>query len=335
MESMMRFIYTDPSYREMGELKNSTLDIEVGKYGDATNDYQLEVSIPSWDRDFNKGSIFFSEESEFGGIIEGKKVDTSKNTIVFKGKTFRGLLEKEYVQPPDGQAYYNANGEANTLINELIKGKFGSLFCVDNVGLSDITVNYQIRDINLLEALEKMLSKADIPSRLDISFYSGKVHLQAIPIVDLSELLQYDNSYGVTMIAETPSNSYNHILALGKGELTERLRVNLFLQNDGTWATNENSNLKGLDRKTYLYNNTNEEDTSKLIESGIDACVKANGTESISVNFTTDEASLFDIVGALEEITGLGFKQPITKKILKATITNSITTAKFEYKVGD
>ena len=68
----------------------------------------------------------------------------------------------------------------------MIKDRFGSLFCVDNIGLSDITVNYQIRDLNLLEALEKMLSKADIPSRLDINFYNGQVHLQAIPIVDLN-----------------------------------------------------------------------------------------------------------------------------------------------------
>ena len=99
--------------------------------------------------------MFFSNESEFGGIVEGKKVDTSKNTITFSGSTFRGILEKEYVQPSNGQAYFNASGEANTLINTLIKDRFGSLFCVDNVGLSDITVNYQIRDINLLEAFGK------------------------------------------------------------------------------------------------------------------------------------------------------------------------------------
>ena len=96
---------------------------------------------------------------------------------------------------------------------------------LDNVGLSDINVNYQIRDLNLLDALEKMLYKADIPSRLDIVFHDGKVHIQAIPIVDLSELLQYDKSYGITMIAQTPESSYNHIIALGKGELTERLRL--------------------------------------------------------------------------------------------------------------
>mgnify|MGYP000388167455 CR=1 FL=1 len=58
--------------------------------------------------------------------------------------------------------------------------------------------------------------KQYIPSRLDIVFHDGKVHIQAIPIVDLSELLQYDKSYGITMIAQTPESSYNHIIALEK-----------------------------------------------------------------------------------------------------------------------
>ena len=94
------------------------------------NDYSLEISINAWDKAFNKGSIFYSSESEFGGIIDSKKVDTSKNVIVFTGKTFRGMLEKEYIQPPEGQAYFVARGEANSVINELIGDNFDSLFTV-------------------------------------------------------------------------------------------------------------------------------------------------------------------------------------------------------------
>ncbi len=331
----MKFIYTNDKYEELGVLKNSSIDFEIGKYDVASNDYQMSISIGSWNREFDKGSLFYCQECEFGGILDGKKVDTSKSSITFKGKTFRGLLEKEYVQPPDGQAYYVANGEANQVIDNLIHGKFNNLFVVDNVGLSDIGVNYQIRDLNLLDALEKMLLKADIPSKLEITFYDKKVHLQAVPIVDLSELLRYDNSYGISMISEKAISKYNHIVALGKGELTERIRVNLFLQDDGTWNTSENAKYAGLKRKTYLYDNSNEEDESKLIESSIEATEKANGTDNLNINFTTDEASLFDYVGSKEEITGIEVKEQITKKVLKVTISGIISHCKFEYKVGD
>ena len=109
----MKFIYTNDKYEELGVLKNSSIDFEIGKYDVASNDYQMSISIGSWNREFDKGSLFYCQECEFGGILDGKKVDTSKNSITFKGKTFRGLLEKEYVQPSNGQAYYVANGEAN------------------------------------------------------------------------------------------------------------------------------------------------------------------------------------------------------------------------------
>ena len=105
----MKFIYTNDKYEELGVLKNSSIDFEIGKYDVASNDYQMSISIGSWNREFDKGSLFYCQECEFGGILDVKKVDTSKNSITFKGKTFRGLLEKEYVQPPDGQAYYFAN----------------------------------------------------------------------------------------------------------------------------------------------------------------------------------------------------------------------------------
>lgn len=332
---IVKFYYTDNKLKEQGILKNASIDIEVGKYGIASNDFELQLAINLWDRVFNKDSIFYIMDTEFGGIVGPKKVDTSKNSITLKGKTFRGLLEKEYVQPPNGQAYYVAKGEANKIINDLIGNKFGSLFVVDNVGLSDITVNYQIRDINLLEALEKMLYNADIKSRLDISFHDNQVHIQALPIVDLSELLQYDQSYGITMIAETQTNSYNHILALGKGELTDRLRINLYLQDDNTWNIQENSSYSGFKRITYKYDSTSEEDESKLIENAIEAVEKANGTSNLDVSFTSDDAELFNIVGAKEEITQMSFKEQITKKILKATVSGIIANCKYEYKVGD
>lgn len=329
------FIYTDSNYMELGYLK-ATVDIEIGQYGIASNDFQVTLSTVNRDVSFDNGSLFYCPDSEWGGMLDNKSVDTSTNQISFMGKTWRGLLEKEYIQPPNGQAYLIMQKEANTAIEELISGRFGDLYVVDNIGLSDIQVNYQIRDYNLLQALEKMLYRADIPSRLDIRFYDGQVHLQAIPIVDLSELLQYDNSYGLAMTAQTASKTYNHILALGKGELTERIRVNLYLKKDGSWSTNvKDSYYKGFERITYKYDNTSEEETTELINGAIEAVTEANGTDTLSISFTSDDADLFDIVGAKEEITGISFKEQITQKILKGTLNGDMSSLSVEYKVGE
>ena len=81
----MKFIYTNDKYEELGVLKNSSIDFEIGKYDVASNDYQMSISIGSWNREFDKGSLFYCQECEFGGILDGKKLDTSKNSITFKG----------------------------------------------------------------------------------------------------------------------------------------------------------------------------------------------------------------------------------------------------------
>lgn len=329
------FLYTDSNYNELGYFTKCEIDVEIGRYGQSSNDFELTLSSLNLDFNLDEGSLFYAVDTEWGGIIQSKKVDTSSNKLTFKGKTWRGLLEKEYIQPPNGQAYYVASGEANSFIQNVISKRFDDLFVVDNVGLSDITVDYQIRDINLLKALEKTLYKADIPSRLDIKYYDRKVHLQAIPIVDLSELLQYDNSYGLSMIAETPTKGYNHIIALGKGELTDRLRVNLYLKKDGTWTTSSNTVYKGFARKTYIYEDVNCEDVNELTDNAINKVMEENGTSTLSISFSSDDSELFDIVGAKEEITGLSFKEQITQKILKASFNNDIKKIEIQHKVGD
>ena len=47
---IMKFIYTDSNYTELGVLKNTSIDFEVGKFKTATNDYSLEISINAWDK---------------------------------------------------------------------------------------------------------------------------------------------------------------------------------------------------------------------------------------------------------------------------------------------
>lgn len=324
----LEFIYTDKNYKELGCLKNATLDLEIGKYGTSQNDFELTVSSSNRDVEFDDGSLFYCENTEYGGIINHKKVNTSDNSITFIGKTFRGLFEKEYIQPEDGQEYLKLNDEANTCINTLIGNRFNDLFVVDEIGESGINIKYDVRDLNLLEALEKALGNAN--AKLDIKHQTdGKVHLKALLINDLSNTLQYDNNYQVNMTVETKDKPYNHILALGKGELLERLRVNLYLQKDGSWGTYEY--YMGIDRKTYKHEDVNIDDETELKEKAIEKVNELNGTDKLDIAFSSDNAELFDIVGAKEEITGISFKQSITQKILK--ITND--KIEISYKVGD
>ena len=325
----LEYIYTDASYNELGYLTHFDADIEIGKYNVSKNDFELTSSLEDRDPLFTVGSLFYKEDSEVGGIIQRLKINTSGNTITMIGPTFRGLLEKEYIQPPTGSAYLSLNAEANTCINTLIGDRFDGLFVVDNIGASNINVKYNVRDINLLQALEKALGASN--ARLCIKHkIDGKVHLYAEKINDLSDTLQYDNDYQIDMIVKTKSRPYNHILCLGKGELLNRLRVNLYLQSNGSWRES-NETYKGLSRKTYKHEDVNVEDRAELIKNAIEKVAEANESDTLEISFDADDAELFDIVGAKENVTGISFKEPITQKIIKI----SDDGIEISYKVGD
>lgn len=325
----LEYIYTDSNYNELGYLTHFDADVEIGEYNVSKNDFELTLSLEDRDPLYTIGSLFYKEDTEIGGVIQRLKINTSDNTITMIGPTFRGLLEKEYVQPPTGSTYLILNSEANTCINTLIGDRFDGLFVVDNIGASNINVRYDVRDINLLQALEKALGASN--ARLCIRHQiDGKVHLWAEKINDLSDTLQYDNDYQIGMIVKTESKPYNHILALGKGELLDRLRVNLYLQIDGSWSES-NQIYTGLDRKTYKHEDVNVNDRAELIKNATEKVVESNESDTLEISFDADDAELFDIVGAKENITGISFKEPITQKIIKI----SDGDVSISYKVGD
>lgn len=323
------YIYTDADYNELGYLSHFDADVEIGKYGISKNDFELTLSLEDRDPLFTVGSLFYKENTELGGVIQQLKINTSDNTITLIGPTFRGMLEKEFIQPSADSAYLTLNAEANACISALIGDRFDDFYTVENVGASNINVRYDVRDINLLQALEKALGASN--ARLCIRHQiDGKVHLCAEKISDKSSTLQYDNDYQIGMIVKTESKPYNHILCLGKGELLNRLRVNLYLQTDGSWSES-NQVYTGLDRKTYKHEDVNVEDRAELIKNAIEKVADANESNTLDISFEADDAELFDIVGAKEKITGVSFKESITQKIIKI----SDGDISISYKVGD
>lgn len=320
----MELIYTNPNYKELGILKQPTLDLEIGKYDVATNDFELSLDMELWDSSFTYGSLFYCEGTEYGGIVKRIKVDTASDKITFKGYTFRGLLQKEYVQPPNPteNAYLVLNCGANEALNTMIDERFDDLFIVDDIQDVSIKVDYSVRDINLLEACEKVLNTGG--ARLSITHKEdGRVHLKANLVKDLSDKIQYDKNYQLNMVVETADEQYNHVLALGQGELTERLRINLYKNVLGEWTEDESqAYYRGINRKTYKYDDTSSETRDALLENVMKKIKELETSDSLEIAFDSDNAELFDIVGAKEDITGINFKQPIQQKILKISNEN-------------
>ena len=161
-----------------------TLDMA---YGADENDFECTI-----DRDAHcceKGYYLYVEGEEYGGIIDRIRVNTEKDEIIYKGRTWHGVLEGKVICPDPGLDYLVLNGEANEVLQEII----------DRIGLSDLfvassedsginIVSYEMnRYIKGYTGIKKMLK--EFGGKLRIRWVDGMVELSALSIVFTSPSL--------------------------------------------------------------------------------------------------------------------------------------------------
>lgn len=147
-------IYTDSSGLPQGELHKYSIDLDIGK----DNDFQIGMNLKN--HCMSHGSIWYVENTEYGGIVDDVKIDTKKNKVYYSGRAFRGILEKKIIEPESGQDYYIVSGDANRILEQLIeKVGLSDLFIVpaDDAGIK-ISSNQFERYTDMYAGIKKMLS---------------------------------------------------------------------------------------------------------------------------------------------------------------------------------
>lgn len=333
----MDIIYTDRNLKQLGYLEQRvSIDMEVGTYlSGSKNDFEITIPADMWETSFDKGSIIFedTESSEFGGRIQGKTSDTAVNKVILYGFTWRGLISKQYVKPPSGQAYYLARGDANAFLREMLDNSFDGLI-VGNLEDAGIEINRDLRYTNKLEAIEKTLKDVGYRISIHMDVSHKRAVVSAVPIKDFSSSTEYSNDYGYALKAKDIENGYNHCICLGKGELTERTVIELFRLQDGTITTDEDRanahGITGLNRRTMIYDYSSAENEDNLIQGGMDRLKENNDTRSLEIS-NVDHVDIGDIVGAKDRITDIYMQKEVTSKV----ITGNMNRTKIQYKVGD
>lgn len=321
----MDLIYTNTSLEDVGVLKDYTFDLA---FGSDENDF--EITINSNKHCCSAKCLLYIEGTEYGGIIDGVRVVTKDESLVYFGRTWHGVLDSKILEPDAGEDYLIVSGEANTVIGELI-GRIGlsDLFTasIDDSGLT--ISSYKIdRYITAYSGIKKMLDT--VSGKLKFTFRDGKVSISAVPIVDYSHDEQFDNDQ-VEMDIKKTENPTNHLICLGKGELSERQVIHLYADAEGNIS--ENQTFTGIDEVAAKYDYSNVESLEELKKSGIEKLKGYWSSNTAKMDFDAEITvyDVGDIIGAKEIITGTLVKERITKKIV--TIKNGETN--IEYKVGD
>ena len=225
---MIDLVYTDRNGIEQGIINAYGLDLA---YGSDENDFELTLPI---DKQLDMRSFVYLDGTEWGGIVRGGKESTLDENPVYvaTGKTWHGILASTFVCPASGEDYVTVSGEANAVLGSVLE--YVGLADVFDASSEDsgIEVSHRFeRFTDCYSGIRKMLNASG--AKLKIDKQPGcKPTLYAAPIssyVDTDEACRY----GYKIEWGTP---VNHLICLGKGELSERTVIHLYATRAATSA---------------------------------------------------------------------------------------------------
>lgn len=317
-------IYTDSNRLPQGEVHNYSIDLDIGK----DNDFQISMNLKN--HCMSHGSIWYVENTEYGGIVDDVKIDTKKNIVYYSGRAFRGILEKKIIEPESGQDYYIVSGDANRILEQLIeKVGLSDLFIVpaDDAGIK-ISNNQFERYTDMYAGVKKMLS--GVNAKLVCTATSEtKVQISATKIEDLSEKYEYSDDYGMQVIFEQNRGGVNHLICLGGGKLAERTVIHLYVDKSGNIG--DTQYYTGISEITEIYDYGNVESDEEFRKQGIQKLNELKNRDSLTAQFDKLDVDIGDIVGGKNRQTGVTMKEVISSEIVK--IKNDRCTV--TYKVGE
>lgn len=331
----MELIIADEQRMEVAYLSSSaTLDLDLSYESDnkdGINDCELTVE----DNSIEYGYYIFCPGTEYGGRVLDLKRRTSSTSKTWYFDTWRRMLGQNIIEPPEGEAYLKVEGDANTVMKGLFLGRFGDFFTVPDK-LSGIDVSGQFdRYTTLLDGVAKLLKAHG--AKIKITAIQGGpgeafyVQVEAVPIVDYSEEIEYSQDNRVTLTIQDNRRGINHLICLGTGELTERMIRHLYVQEDGTIG--DTQYYFGLDERVAVHDYPNAEDESELLESGKEKLESLMNFKKLDMTVDDLDLDIGDIVAGRDRETGMYLAKPIINKVLK--IKNGKETITYKVKGDD
>ena len=319
----LTWYHADLQLRELRVLDLiDSADMQVDISDDAElidNTWSMTLPESVWKKEpILKGHYIYAPGTEWGGPVTLVKHDTNTRQITVQGPTWRGVLMQKVIYPPDGQAYLVLEDvDANTAISTAAGSGLGTLFTVDS-DPAGVNVSAQFRYQYLAKGLEKLFRANGL--RLAISFDPSipAAVLSAVPVQDLTTTVEVSQDYGVNF-SSTQGNveEANHCLALGQGELTDRMVRHVYRVGN-SYYTARPASLPESSLRTVKLDYPNAETEAELVNEAIErlrehASAQAIDVDEISINLSVD---LGDLISVRDRTTGLAAKTEARKKIL-------------------
>lgn len=315
----MDLIYANHDGKDVGVLFDYSFDLELGA---EANDF--ECTVLSNNNVCEEGYRIYFEGTEYGGVVDKVRVNTSTDEITYIGRTWHGILEHLIIEPNSGSDYYSVTGDTNDVMRTIVSRLgIGDIFEVAE-GQSGITVSYQFdRYTDAYKGLCKMMKR--FGAKMVIRYESGKAVLYSERITDYkTDIFDTDKvAFNICKGAHT-----NHVICLGAGELADRTVLDVYSDRNGNIAPSQV--LFGMDEITEVYDYSRAESEEELRKGGEEVIKKAwDGDEvKFSFNSNDDDLNIGDKVSATERITGISVTAYVSAKVV--TVKNGETVVSYK-----
>ena len=317
----MDLIHADGNFTELGVVDfvryDGNVSLEPGVQG---NDWEAEIPAEDFSRyGFALGHYLYFPGSEFGGRLETIKRISKTHTVKLSGVTWRGMLSRRVIMPAAGQSHLDmSETDIYPAMREMVAG-FGGLFAAPagNLGL---LCGQKFRYQNVLEGILDMLDPLGLRLALTLDPDSRRVLLSTAAVADHSEEIEFSGDYDFSYTSTLGEATYNHVIALGRGEQENRLVRNVWLLPDGSMTTDANAAgiPSGAEVRTLVYDYSSDEDEKELVK-GAKKQLKEHGAQNgIEISFDSGDFDLplGDKVGLRDRVLGLTDARTVTGKLL-------------------
>jgi len=311
----MELIHADEGRSELGYVRDlEGFDAEISARPDASeagNSWRLDIGADLWQkRPINLGHFLYIPETEWGGPVEKISHNTRTGVISLSGCTWRGMLGRQVICPEDGKAYRMfEETPADKMARELITEALGELFSVPKQGAATVSASYRFEP--LLRGLQRTLNSYGLALDLHYSSAARMVAVRIRPVIDYAGNIDLSQDYGMDMVTSAGSlMGYNHLIALGRGELTERTVLRLYRLDDGS-ITGERPDWAGtIKERAQVYDYSSAETEEELRKGAVARLQEYGQVTSLELDTEALEipVKLGDIVGARDRVTGMILK---------------------------
>ena len=318
-------VVADANGVDQRALQFSEYDFEIG---DDENTFLVTCLRSEWETIY-EGSRIYIPDTEYGGIFKKLQTNTKNGTISCGGFTWRGMLQNKIICPPTGEDYATDTGELNSIIRSRVSSALPNLFdgSTESTGI-EVTYQYN-RYVTLYDGLKAMLKSVGYKMRISYDMDTGKVIVDAVPIVDYSPEIEYSSDMNANYYMTKEGMGVNHLICLGQGELADRVVVDLYVDENGDISQTQTYFDEDEITQIYDYAGASRDD---LIQSGTDQLKNIRNHNSFRIDLeSTKDVEIGDIVGGRDYTSGMRMTAPITTKIVRWR--NGFETT--EYKLSD